>query len=109
MAEEALENLKQAEIELPRDDQGEVKPIPNTLDNGYYSLANVEGLENLGMDPHIATGRQKHHQAPVATTTGEAPRSATVKEKMAHKLKTAAGRALYAARKAIVEPVFGQI
>jgi hypothetical protein len=37
------------------------------------------------------------------------PKEATVKEKMAHKLKTVAGQALYAARKTIVEPVFGQI
>ena len=36
-------------------------------------------------------------------------RAASVKEEMTAKLRTAAGKALYAARKHIVEPVFGQI
>jgi hypothetical protein len=37
------------------------------------------------------------------------PAAATAKEKMAAKLRTPAGQALYARRKVIVEPVFGQI
>ena len=37
------------------------------------------------------------------------PTTATAKEKMQHKLRTPAGKLLYAARKHIVEPVFGQI
>ena len=61
------------------------------------------------MDPYVAVERQKHHDAAVAPeATAPAP-EASVKEKMQHKLRTAAGKALYAARKQIVEPVFGQI
>lgn len=37
-------------------------PIPNTADTGHFSKEAVEGLEKLGMDPHLATGRQKHHE-----------------------------------------------
>jgi Transposase DDE domain len=53
----------------------------------------------------MSTGRQPHH-------TPEAEASAppaTAKERMAAKVRTPEGRALYARRKVIVEPVFGQI
>ena len=53
----------------------------------------------------MATGRQKHH-APEAEES-DAP--ATAKERMAAKVRTPEGKALYARRKVIVEPVFGQI
>ncbi len=41
--------------------------------------------------------------------TGPAPEHATVTEKMRHTLSTPEGRDVYKMRKAIVEPVFGQI
>ena len=37
------------------------------------------------------------------------PKSATLVDRMKRKLTTQAGRAIYALRKTIVEPVFGQI
>ena len=46
--------------------------------------------------------------APGTRTSATAP-AAAAKEKMAAKLRTQTGRALYARRKVIVEPVFGQI
>ena len=61
------------------------------------------------MDPYIAIGRQKHHEAQVDGPVDQPSAAATVKQSMAHKLGTAVGKALYAARKYIVEPVFGQI
>ena len=79
--------------------------IPATLDNGYYSEAAAQGLEELGFDPYMATGRQKHHAS--AAEVSEAP--ATAKERMAAKVRTPDGKAFYARRKVIVEPVFGQI
>jgi len=62
----------------------------------------------------MATGRQKHHEAtptvvPAAGSTVVQPATPTAQEQMTAKLRTAAGRALYALRKTIVEPVFGQI
>lgn len=109
MAQAALDNLAGAGIEKPTDANGEPKPIPNTLDSGYFSENAVDELETMGLDPHMATGRQKHHEtpAPVETTASTAEPSA--KEKMQHKLRSPAGKALYAARKHIIEPVFGQI
>ena len=58
----------------------------------------------MGIDPHVATGRQKHHEAPIRSRWHPRLRRAS-KEKMRYKLKTAAGKALYAARKHIVEPI----
>ena len=109
MAQVAVENLKAAEIERPKDANGVAKPIPNTADSGYFSEEAVAGLEKMGLDPHLATGRQKHHETPAAPAAAEPTAEASVKEKMQHKLRTAAGKALYAARKHIIEPVFGQI
>ncbi len=111
MAQAALENLKAAGIERPSGADGTPTPIPNTADTGYFSERAVGELEGMGLDPHIAIGRQKHHEAPVPVPTqATAPSAeASVKEKMQHKLRTAAGKALYAARKQIVEPVFGMI
>jgi transposase len=109
MAQAALNNLEAAGIPRPQASDGTPTPIPNTADTGYFSATAVEGLEQLGMDPYVAVERQKHHVAAVTSeTTAPAP-EASVKEKMQHKLRTAAGKALYAARKQIVEPVFGQI
>ena len=109
MAQVAVDNLKAAEIERPKDAEGVAKPIPNTADTGYFSEDAVAELEKMGLDPHLATGRQKHHETAPAAAAAEPTAEASVKEKMQPKLRTAAGKALYAARKHIIEPVFGQI
>jgi transposase len=83
--------------------------IPAALDTGYFSAAAVAALEREGFDPHIATERQRHHAATTASTPEPAPPPATAQERMRAKLGTASGRAVYARRKTIVEPVFGQI
>ena len=56
----------------------------------------------------MATGRDKHEHV-VETSSDPPPADASPKEAMHGKLRTAAGRAVYKMRKAIVEPVFGQI
>ena len=109
MAQAALNNLDAAGIERPKGADGTPTPIPNTADTGYFSEKAVEGLEKIGIDPHIAVGRQKHHETPVAPESAAPSAEASAKEKMQRKLRSATGKALYAARKHIVEPVFGQI
>jgi transposase len=110
LAKAALENLTAANIERPRDANGNLLPIPNTADSGYYSEESVRQVEDMGVDPHYALGRQKHHEPqPSTVTPAEAVAAATPTERMAQKLRSEAGRKLYAARKHIVEPVFGQI
>jgi transposase len=114
MAQQTLANLEQAGIERPVDAQGQALPIPNLTDSGYYSEQAAQDVAELGLDPYMATGRQKHHEAtptvvPAAGSTVVPPATPTAQEQMTAKLRTAAGRALYALRKTIVEPVFGQI
>jgi transposase len=86
--------------------------LPEALsaDNGYFSEENIQILETEKIDAYVAAGRLKHGESPPAAAAGEgAPAGAGVKERMAHKLRTVKGRATYAQRKQIVEPVFGQI
>ena len=109
MAQAALDNVNAAAIDRPTSAAGTPVPIPNTADTGYFSEQAVADLEKMGIDPYIATGRQKHHEGAAPRVAGEPTPAASAKEKMQHKLGTATGKLLYAARKHIVEPVFGQI
>ena len=61
VAQATLATLAQAGIARPQDESGEAQAIPATLDNGYYSEAAVQALEDVGFDPYMATGRQQHH------------------------------------------------
>jgi hypothetical protein len=96
------ENLDQVGAELP---DGAVL----TADGGYFSEQNVKTTIAHGLDPYIATGRFKHSEPPRPSPRGPVPRNATPKQLMARKTRTVKGQAIYARRKAIVEPVFGQM
>ena len=78
-------------------------------DAGYFSEGNVAAAAQRGVDAFIATGRLKHNETPPPAPRGRIPTAATPKQRMARKLRTKKGRAVYARRKVIVEPVFGQI
>ena len=85
------------------------KPKQLTTDNGYFNENNVTYLAEEQIDGYLATGRIKHgDQLPVAPR-GRIPKEASIKERMARKLRTVKGRAIYAKRKEVSEPVFGQI
>jgi transposase len=96
------ENLDRVGAELP---DGAVL----TADGGYFSEQNVKTTIEHGLDPYIATGRFKHSEPQPPAPHGPVPRNATPKQLMARKTRTVKGRAVYARRKAIVEPVFGQM
>lgn len=83
-------------------------PKHASADNGYWSEANVLAAQAMGIDPYIATGRPKHGERPVAKR-GRPPKDMTPKQRMARKLATKKGHAIYSRRKCIPEPVFGQI
>jgi transposase len=81
-------------------------------DSGYMSAQNVEGTENIGIEPMIATGREPHNKALMerfAPAPEAPPADATATQKMAHRLKTPEGKKAYGLRKQTVEPVFGII
>ena len=85
------------------------KPKQVLADSGYTSQASITGAEVAGVDAYLAVARDKHNQRPGPCPRGPLPRGANAKDGMRRKLQTKTGQALYAARKAIVEPVFGQI
>jgi transposase len=88
------------------------KPKAAALDNGFFSAANINGLEARGIEPYIATGREPHYRSwraffaeePVPPSAEASPRV-----KMAYKLQTEIGKRIYRLRKCTVEPVIGII
>jgi transposase len=109
MAQATRAELEAAGLAPAADETGVRPLIPAALDTGYFSEAAVAALEQEGFDPYIATERQRHHVASPTSAAGPASSPATAQERMRAKLGTESGRALYARRKTIVEPVFGQI
>jgi len=99
--QEALPTLKAMPAEI-----GQPKAV--AMDNGYFSEANIQDCENLGIEPYIATGREPHHldwhtffqQQPVPLAEEASPIV-----KMASKLQTEIGKAIYRLRKCTVEPI----
>ena len=96
-----------------------VRALPQVLgqvevllaDTGYFSAANVKAVEAGDIVPMLAMKRESHH-IPVLqrfAADGPAPETDDPVIKMAHRLATKAGRALYGLRKQTVEPVFGII
>jgi hypothetical protein len=79
-----------------------------TADAGYFSEAAVDdpSLASTGLlvPPH----RQKHGTPSMDPGAPPAP-NASAKDRMRHTLASIEGRARYRMRKAIVEPVLGQI
>jgi transposase len=78
-------------------------------DAGYFSEHNIVVTAEHGLDAHIATGKTNHDDPPPIAPRGPIPKHATPKQRMARKLTTKAGQAVYKQRKTIVEPVFGQL
>jgi len=87
-------------------------PDAATLDAGYFGPATLAACAKRGIEPYIATGRDPHHpswQQRFAPLPDPPPEDASSQVKMAYKLKTAVGKAIYGARKYTVEPVIGII
>jgi transposase len=83
-------------------------PDVMTMDAGFWSEDNVKVCADQGIDAYIATGRLPHGQPP-PPKRGPMPKDADAKTRMARKLRSRKGSAIYGQRKAIVEPVNGQI
>lgn len=103
MTDQTIDNL---------DDAGVIENIGAfTADTGYFSEDNMNALDSNERidDVFIATGRQKHNDKVPNAPKGRPPKDLTAKQKMARRNRTKKGRAEYARRKVIIEPVFGQI
>ena len=95
----------------------EVKAV--LADSGFYSAAAVRAVEqkpdgtSTGMRVYAAVEKHSHHKSVADLLPQPEPAApgpeASAQEVMAHRLQTAAGKALYKLRKQTVEPVFGII
>jgi transposase len=90
------------------------RPEAILADNGYCSEENLSYLESAEQPErriaaYVATGKQKHGEHRQPCKRGPLPAGASRVDRMRRRLQTKAGKAVYAARKCVVEPVFGQI
>ena len=121
--DEAYQVIVAADLTQRADDKGEVEPIIEKLqenfgnipdgmklsaDAGYFSESNVKALEQAKIDTYIAVGKLKHGEKPLPLR-GRPPKDMTESARMRRKLSTKKGSSVYARRKVLPEPVFGQI
>jgi hypothetical protein len=87
-------------------------PAVGALDNGYFSPKTIAGLDARRIEAYIATGCEPHHQSwqdRFAERPAPPPVDASPIVKMAYKLQTNIGKAIYRLRKCAVEPVTGAL
>jgi transposase len=89
-------------------DSCDATPKVCTADSGYWPPEVPTACQALGTEAYIALDREKHSEKPAPTTESE-PESDDSLTRMREKLQSPEGREIYARRKAIVEPVNGQI
>ena len=85
------------------------KPQGVVVDSGYCSEENLKYLDKRRIEGFVATEKHKHGQRNESCKPGPLPSGASRVERMERKLQTKVGAAVYATRKCIVEPAFGQI
>lgn len=102
--EPTLKGLKEAEAHL-----GKAEGL--LADAGYFSAENVKQCEAAKVVPYISDHRERHNLPwdERFKTPPPCPQDADAVAAMAHRLRTAEGKAIYAKRKATVETVFGVI
>jgi Transposase DDE domain len=87
-------------------------PDAAALDAGYFGPATLAACARRSIEPYVATGRDPHHpswQQRFAPLPDPPSEDARAQVKMAYKLRTVLGKAIYSARKCTVEPVIGII
>src|SRR5215831_1861201 len=90
-------------------EQAGQKPAEVVSDSGYCSEANLKYLEQKKIEGFVATDRESYRDRSQPGPRGPLPKGATRVDHMRRKLQTKMGAAVYARRKTVVEPVFGQI
>jgi len=100
--EPTLKGLKEAEAQLGKADG-------LLADAGYFSADNVKQCETAKITPYISDHRERHNRPwdERFKTPPSCPQDADAVTAMAHRLRTAEGKAIYAKRKSTVETVFG--
>jgi transposase len=85
------------------------RPRRLLADAGYCSEANLAYLERRRIEGYVATARGAHGAAEPAAPRGRPPQGLSCRARMARRLRTLRGRALYRLRMLTVEPVHGQL
>jgi hypothetical protein len=113
-----------AEVTQQANDKQQLEPMAKAIvamagrladvtsaDAGYFSEEAIERVQAMGTELLVPPNRQKHgaSKAEPVESSGPVGEGLSVTERMRQKLLTVAAIALYRMRKAIVEPVFGQI
>lgn len=81
-----------------------------TADSGYFGEAQIEKLQNKYKSTQVLVPPDRqHHSDRFISIRGPIPKDISTADLMRRKLRTKAGRQIYAGRKTTVEPVFGQI
>ena len=85
-------------------------PAVASADSGYFSEANVTEPSMAAIDLYVPPDRQKHGWTTLPTDMPvPIPLDAPASVSMRGRLQSKEGYAIYARRKTIVEPVFGQV
>jgi len=84
-------------------------PKKALMDAGYFSESNMEKLGKREIETFVPPDRLEHGRNIPAAPKGRIPDNLSAADRMRRKLQTKRGHAVYARRKGIVEPVFGQI
>jgi transposase len=91
------------------EEQSGQKPEEVLTDSGYCSEGNLRYLGKREIVGWVATEKRKHGERRPPCPRGPLPSEAGEVERMKRKLQTRVGARVYATRKSVVEPVFGQI
>jgi hypothetical protein len=84
-------------------------PAKASMDAGYFGKDNIAKVEEMGVEAFVPPERRRHGEVAPPAPRVRIPKGLSAKELMRRKLSTIRGRTIYAKRKTIVEPVFGQI
>ena len=119
--DEAHQIIIGAEVTAVAPDQGHLAPmverieaqlgrLPNRLlaDAGYFSEAGIRAVEARGIEVYCPPGRGKKEERD-GCRRGRPPHDETFAQAQRRKARGVRGRVHYRRRKAIVEPVFGQM
>ena len=84
-------------------------PGKMSADAGYFSSDAVKNLTVQGVDVYMPPDKMRHSNGLAPAPRGRIPNGLSVADRMRRKLRTKKGRKVYALRKELPEPVFGQI
>ena len=86
-----------------------IPPAALTADTGFWTPTVEQTARDLGTEAYVALGRQKHGEAVAPPDDPDAPEPTDPRARMDQRLRSPEGKAVYARRKATVEPIYGQI